>query len=126
MLIHTTAVARRTKTTAVSTPAPTRSFIVTGGNGLASIGFPPAFGSPTLVPPVAFVTGAPAPSDAINRLVKALSTFICCPAPEGPSYAPLVQRNPQVAVAKPFMFATSAHESAAAAALVLRALRMGS
>lgn len=98
--IHSNAEDININNSAVSIPAPTLSFNFIGANGLTKLVSPPALGFPTLVPPEVLVTGATTlcGSTATNKLVNAPKTLICCPAPASPSYDPVVQRKPHVAV----------------------------
>ena len=87
-----------TSMSVVRIPAPIRSPSVAGvmAAGFATLA-DPAFGFPALVPPVAFVRGAPISASG-SRFVKITDiAAICCPTPCVPSQTvPFDQLNPHV------------------------------
>jgi len=102
MLIQPNMPVALTSINVVRIPAPTLSPSVAGvmAAGLVILS-EPAFGFPTLVPPVAFVRGGPI-SCSGSRFVKMTDmAAICCPTPSVPSHTvPLDQLSPHV---RPFV-----------------------
>lgn len=110
------------RTKKVKIPAPTRSPLVMGAFAAVSGMFfvaanaLPAFGSPILVPPVAFVTGAAIWCVVFSILIiEAYSTptaLICCPIPVFPSNsASPVHLKPHAVFDEPPLQACAAAEA---------------